>query len=148
MHSLDISVKFTQAQYTGSEDEGFVLVTLELVGGKSSRLFNVTVTPLEQSPVSASNVYHCCIFIVNCIVGTSDFSPAAINITFGVGESTKSSSIEVHEDNKQEYNETFNIFLSLSPFLNLRIEVDDKHSAEGQIVDSTGKTNYSMFKLL
>ena len=50
---LVIRVRFSQRQYTGSEDAGFVLVTLELFGGTSSRPFNVTVTPLEQSPVSA-----------------------------------------------------------------------------------------------
>jgi len=54
-------VRFTKTQYTGSEDTGFILVTLELVGGTSSRPFNVTVTPLEQSPVSASGT---CIIIV------------------------------------------------------------------------------------
>ena len=48
-----LKVRFTQRQYTGSEDSGFVLVTLELVGGTSSRPFNVTVTPLQQSVVSA-----------------------------------------------------------------------------------------------
>ncbi|XP_065918902.1 extracellular matrix protein 3-like [Dysidea avara] len=66
LDSTDITVQFTQTQYTGSEDTGFVLVTLELVGGTSSRPFDVTVTPLEQSPVSASNVvyfYYYCIFI-------------------------------------------------------------------------------------
>ena len=46
-------MKFNQTQYTGSEDTGFVLVTLELVGGTSSKPFDVTVTPLEQSTVSA-----------------------------------------------------------------------------------------------
>ena len=46
-------MQFTQTQYTGSEDTGFVLVTLELVGGTSSRPFDVTVTPLKQSQVSA-----------------------------------------------------------------------------------------------
>ena len=50
---IGIIVRFTQTKYTGSEDTGFVLVTLELVGGTSSRPFNVTVTPLEQSPKSA-----------------------------------------------------------------------------------------------
>ena len=30
-----------------------MMVTLELVGGTSSHSFNVTVTPSEQSPVSA-----------------------------------------------------------------------------------------------
>ena len=50
---IAIKVQYTQAQYSGLEDTGFVLVTLELVGGTSSRPFNVTVTPLEQSLVSA-----------------------------------------------------------------------------------------------
>ena len=48
-----INVRFTQMQYTGSEATGSVIVTLELVGGVSSNPFNVTVTPSEQSPVSA-----------------------------------------------------------------------------------------------
>ena len=48
-----ISVSFTQTQYTGSEATGSVIVTLELAGGVSSDPFNVTVTPSEQSPVSA-----------------------------------------------------------------------------------------------
>ena len=46
-------MRLTQTQYTGSEDTGFVLVTLELIRGTSSRPFDVTVTPLEQSPLSA-----------------------------------------------------------------------------------------------
>ena len=51
--SSTIRVRFTQTQYTGSEATGFVMVTLELVGGTSSNPFSVTVTPSEQSPVSA-----------------------------------------------------------------------------------------------
>ena len=46
-------MRFTQTQYTGSEDTGFVLVTLKLVGGTSSSQFDVTVTPSKESPVSA-----------------------------------------------------------------------------------------------
>ena len=48
-----IRVRFTQTQYTGSEATGFVIVTLELVNGLSNNPFSVTVTPSEQSPVSA-----------------------------------------------------------------------------------------------
>ena len=51
--SSTIRVRFAQTQYTGSEARGFVMVTLELVRGVSSNPFNVTVTPSEQSPVSA-----------------------------------------------------------------------------------------------
>ena len=50
---VEIKVRFTQEQYTSSEATGFVMVTLELVGGVSSNPFNVTITPSEQSPVSA-----------------------------------------------------------------------------------------------
>ena len=53
MDSSRIIVRFTRRQYTGSEATGFVMVRLELVGGISSNPFNVTVTPSEQSPVSA-----------------------------------------------------------------------------------------------
>ena len=50
---IAIKVRFTHSKYTGSEDTGFVLITLELNGGTSRRPFDVTVTPLQQSPVSA-----------------------------------------------------------------------------------------------
>ena len=46
-------VNFVSKQYTGSELEGFVLVTLELLNGTSAYPFNVAVIPSEQSPVSA-----------------------------------------------------------------------------------------------
>jgi len=48
-----ISVRFTQDRFFGSETEGFMLVSLELVGGTVSIPFNVTITPSEQLPVSA-----------------------------------------------------------------------------------------------
>jgi len=51
-----VKVRFTQSQYIGSENTAFVLVILELVGGTSSKPFDVTVTPLEQSPVSAEGI--------------------------------------------------------------------------------------------
>jgi len=47
----------------------------------------------------------------------------------------------VYGDNLVESNETFNIGLSLPPFLDLRIKVDDKNSIEGYIIDSTGKSS-------
>ena len=62
-----IIVQFAQEQYSGSEATGFMIVTLELVGGRSSSPFSVIVTPSEQSPVSAKgvvNVYdsvHACL---------------------------------------------------------------------------------------
>ena len=57
---LVIRVRFTQNRFTGLEATGFVLVNLELTGGTSASSFNVTVTPSEQSPVSAegNSVYY------------------------------------------------------------------------------------------
>ena len=48
-----IRVRFTQNQFTGSETAEFIPVNLELTGGRSVNPFSVTVTPSEQSPVSA-----------------------------------------------------------------------------------------------
>ena len=61
--STTIRVRFTQTQYTGSEATGFVMVTLELVGGTSSNPFSVTVTPSEQSPVSAKGNSVMCVIM-------------------------------------------------------------------------------------
>ena len=60
--TIGIRVRFISNRYSGTEDEGFVLVTLELRGGTSAYPFNVTVTPSEQSPVSAEG--ECIIIII------------------------------------------------------------------------------------
>ena len=58
-----ITVRFTQDQFPGSEAIGFVIVYLELHGGTSAYPFNVTVTPLDQSPVSAEGNSIMCIIM-------------------------------------------------------------------------------------
>ena len=62
--SSRIRVRFAERQYTGSEATRFVMVTLELVRGVSSSPFNVTVTPSEQSPVSAKG--NSVMFMIMC----------------------------------------------------------------------------------
>ena len=54
----DVSVRFTQDQFTGSEATGFVLVNLELTGGTSDSTFDVFVILSEQSPASAEGIYN------------------------------------------------------------------------------------------
>ena len=61
---VEIRVRFVSSRYTGRETSGFVLVTVELVRGTSAYPFNVTVTPSEQSPVSAEG--NSIIFIIVC----------------------------------------------------------------------------------
>ena len=77
----------------------------------------------------------------DCVIGTSDFNSRAFDVTFNPGDIIKSSNITVYRDDIVEFNETFNIVISLLPLLNLHIKVDDKISIEGHIVDSTGKSS-------
>ena len=50
---LVLVVEFTSGQFTGSESSGFIEVVVRLTGGTSNTPITVTVTPSEQSPVSA-----------------------------------------------------------------------------------------------
>ena len=77
----------------------------------------------------------------DCIIGSSDFSSRSFDVTFYSGDKIKSLNIPVYKDNIVEFNETFNIVISLSPFLNVRIKVDKNNAIEGHIVDSTGKSS-------
>ena len=58
-----IRVRFEQTQFIGSESTGFVMVDLELLRGRSSSDFDVTVTPSEQSPVSARGNNVTCVLL-------------------------------------------------------------------------------------
>ena len=53
MYHAGVSVRFTQDRFFGSETEGSMLLSLELVGDTVSIPFDVSITPSEQSPVSA-----------------------------------------------------------------------------------------------
>ena len=52
-YSTVLSVEFDHTNYTGSEKSGFISVRLSLKGGSSADDITVTVTPSDQSPVSA-----------------------------------------------------------------------------------------------
>ena len=74
-------------------------------------------------------------------LGLSDYNSIVFNATFSAGDNATSFKIPVYRDDMVEYNEMFDIVLSLPPFLKLHIEVGDNSSAEGIIIDSTGKNN-------
>lgn len=48
-----LSIEFTQSAFTGNESSGVIPVILVLRGGTSSSDISVTVTPSDQSPLSA-----------------------------------------------------------------------------------------------
>ena len=51
-----MQVQFSQSSFSRTEADGFVLVNVVLVGGSSDGSFGVTVTPSQQSPVSAEGI--------------------------------------------------------------------------------------------
>ena len=60
---LGITVIFAQPTFSGEENSGSVNVVLQLVGGTSASPFSVTVTPSEQSPVSAQGNSVMCVLL-------------------------------------------------------------------------------------
>ena len=56
-------MRFARQQFIGSEAMEFVMVDLELLGGTSASAFDVTVTPSEQSPVSATGNNVMCVLL-------------------------------------------------------------------------------------
>ena len=51
--TLVLTVQLSKNMFFGDESSGVITVTLLLVGGNSSYDINVTVTPSNQSPLSA-----------------------------------------------------------------------------------------------
>ena len=58
-HTAELMVEFAQMTFYGSETSGIISVTLLLRGGTSANDITVTVTPSDQSPVSAEG--KCCV---------------------------------------------------------------------------------------
>ena len=131
-------------QYTGSEATGSVIVTLELVGGVSSNPFNVTVTPSEQSPVSAEGNSLMC--MIMCwvksvwLTGGVDFNTTPLTATFDSGMTMSSVSVPVVDDKLAEgRDEMFDLILIVSSTLGPSITAGDRNRTIGVIVDTTGK---------
>ena len=57
-------VEFTQSSFSAEENTPSLDVVLQLTGGTSSSPFDVTVTPSEQSPVSAEGNIVCIIYVL------------------------------------------------------------------------------------
>ena len=139
---------FTQNQYTGSEAAQFVIVNLELVGGTFPTSFNVTVTPSEQSPVSAegNNI----MFIIMCglknvwLTGGVDFITTTLTATFASGMTMSNVSVPVIVDSIAEEHEEFKLTLSVPSSLGPGITAGNRDMATAIIIDSTSKCTRSM----
>ena len=137
-----LKVEFASARFTDSESSGFVEVIVRLTGGASITPITVTVTPTEQSPVSAKGKL---VYIQILIYGKLsyydtgsgvDFYSNPFNITINAGATESRGNVSVNFDSNVEEQETFSIVLVLvtnDPQITLGRDV-----SEGLIIDSTG----------
>ena len=115
-----------------------------MVGGTSAYPFNVTVTPSEQSPVSAEGNSVMC--MIMCwlksvwLTGGVDFNTTPLTATFDSGMTMSSVSVPVINDSivegREEFDLTLNVPLSLGP----AITAGNRDRATGVITDSTSKS--------
>ena len=138
-----VEVQFSQARFNGTENSGFLVVNLELVGGSSASPFDVTVTPSEQSSVSAEGNIVC---IIMCwlksvwLTGDVDFNTATLTATFGSMIIMSSVSVPVISDDIVEGVEEFALLLTIPPSVGRGIiERTGNTAAVGVIIDSTSK---------
>ena len=137
-----ITVRFTQDQFAGSETTRFVIVNLELDGGTSAYPFNVTVTPSEQSPVSAEGNSIMCIMcgMKNIwLTGGVDFNTTILTATFASGMRMSNVSVPVIVDKIAEGHEEFDLSLNVPSSLSPAITAGSRDRATGVITDSTSK---------
>ena len=143
MHFVEIRVQFTKDNFTGLETTGFVVVFLELIGGTSAKPFNVTVSPLEQSPVSAkgNNIMYILLDISWSAsqIGGVDFSNATLTATFASGTTMSNVSVPVRTDEVFEGSEEFDLRLNVPSSLGAAIQAGSRNTATGIIVDSDSK---------
>ena len=142
--TIDIRVRFTSNRFTGSEAAGFMLVTLELIRGTSSYPINITITPSEQSPVSAEGNSVMC--MIMCwvksvwLTGGVDFNTTPLTATFDSGMTMSSVSVPVMDDMLAEgVNETFDLTLNVPSSLGPAITAGGRNTAEGDIIDTTSE---------
>ena len=133
-------VEFTQSSFSGVENTGFLDVALQLTGGTSSTPFSVTVTPSEQTPVSAEGNIVC---IIMCwlksvwLTGGVDFDTATLTATFENGMTMSSVRVPLVVDNIVEMDEEF--VISLNQPTVRGVTLGTINMTTGIIMDSTGE---------
>ena len=113
-------------------------------GGTSSNPFNVTVTPSEQSPVSAEGNSVMC--MIMCwvksvwLTGGVDFNTTPLTATFDSGMTMSNVSVPVMDDMLAEgENEMFDLTLNVPSSLSPGITAGVRNTATGVIIDTTSE---------
>ena len=115
---------FNDSSFSGDEAGGVIAVTV-IATGVSSMPYNVTITPSEVFPVSAT---------------LFDYSNDTIVVTFNPGETNKTVLVVVNPDCSREGSEFFNLTLSLdSVAIDLEVTLIDPNVAVAEIIDTDGE---------
>ncbi|XP_065884189.1 uncharacterized protein [Dysidea avara] len=117
-----LSVEFSDTVYTGSEQSGVVRVTLVLRGGTSTSPISVTVTPSDQSPLSAEG-------------NGVDYTSTPITATFPAGATTTTIDVPVTSDSIAEGIETFDLSFTIPSEFSSSVVPGTITSAVGTITD-------------
>ena len=116
---------FSATNYSGAEADGVIAVTIVAMG-ESPVPYNVTITPSELLPVSASELF--------------DYSNDTIVVTFNPGQTEKTGLVNVNQDCITEGSEAFNLTLSLDPAaIDLGITLGDPSITVAEIEDTDSK---------
>ena len=119
------TVMFNDTEYCGAEEDGIIEVTV-VATGTSSLPYNVTITPSELDPVSASEVL--------------DYSNETIVVTFNPGETEQTVPVVINPDCLREGSENFSLALALdSTAIGLGITLGDPSEATAEIKDTDSK---------
>ena len=120
---------FNASSYSGAEADGVIAVTV-IATGVLPFPYNVTITPSEIVPVSASEL--------------SDYSNDTIVVAFNPGETEKTVLVPVNPDCITEGSEFFNLTLSVDPAAAaVGIMLGDPSVAVAEIEDTEGKQSFT-----
>ena len=120
---------FNASSYSGAEADGVMAVTV-VATGVLPFPYNVTITPSEHVPTSAS--------------GSSDYSNDTIVVTFNPGETEKTVLVPVDSDCTLEGSELFNLTLSAgSAAAAVGVMLDDPSVAVAEIEDTESEQSFT-----
>ena len=120
---------FNDSSYSGAEVDGVVVVTV-VATGVLPFPYNVTITPSETVPVSATKIF--------------DYSNDTIVVTFKPGESEQTIVVPIKSDCTIEGSEFFNLTLSIDPTVTaVGIMLGDPSVAVAEIEDTEGKKSFT-----
>ena len=120
---------FNDSSYSGAEADGVIAVTV-VATGVLPFPYNVTITPSETVPVSASE--------------SSDYSNDTIVVTFNPGETEQTVLVSVNPDCITEGSEFFNLTLSADPAAAaVGIMLGDHSVVVAEIEDTESKQSFT-----